>query len=431
VLLALIGGLPATAVAVWFAWTRAPSLDLRIVFTSALVLFWLGCALALRRSLDSPLRTLASMMEAIRDGDYAMRGRRGQQNDTLGELAREINLLSETLQNRRMDSIEASALMHTVLEELDTAVFAFDEAQRLKLANRAAAELLGRSVESLIGRPATDLGLADLPASSGVVSLAFPERTGRFEVRCRPFRESGLPHTLVVVSDLSRALREEERRAVQRLIRVINHEINNSLAPIKSLAGTLSDMLRKERSLLPEEDLQSMLGGLSLINDRAGSLSKFVTSYSQLARLPQPTKAPVSLSAVLQRLLALKAYAGASLQAPFDVVVDVDAGQLEQALLNLLQNAVEATGGSSNGMEVLLSRTRATVCIEIRDRGCGIANPDSLFVPFFTTKAGGSGIGLALSRQIIEAHGGTLALENRTGHPGCVARVVLAVAAGS
>ena len=421
---ALLGGLPATAICLWLAWTQAPTGELRYVFVGLLLAVWIAGAIAVRKRIVFPLQTVANLIEAVRYGDYSLRGRRARRGDTLGEVVWEINQLGDTLQRQRSASMEASALVQTVLEELDTAVFAFDDGKRLKLANRAAAELVGRSNESLIGLTAEELGLAGLLDSSGVMSLSFGRRSGRFEVRRREFREAGLPHTLVVVSDLSRTLREEERRSWQRLIRVIGHEINNSLTPIKSLAGTLHDMLRKR----PEPQEPDLLEGLGLIGDRADSLSKFVATYSQLARLPPPTRQKISLNALLQRLVTLPAFAGAAVMAPVEVDAEADAGQLEQAVINLLKNALEASSGNAREVQVELSRTRAAAVIEVRDSGAGIANPDNLFVPFFTTKPGGSGIGLALSRQIVEGHGGTLTLENRSDRSGCVARLVLPAA---
>jgi two-component system, NtrC family, nitrogen regulation sensor histidine kinase NtrY len=422
---ALVGGLPATLIALWLAWTQAPTGELRYVFVGILLAVWIAGALAVRKRVVFPLQTVSNLIEAVRYGDYSLRGRRARRGDTLGEVVWEINQLGETLQQQRTASMEASALVQTVLEELDTAVFAFDDVQRLKLANRAAAELLGRSNESLIGLTAQDLGLAPLLETAGVMSLSFGRRSGRFEVRRREFRESGVPHTLVVVSDLSRTLREEERRSWQRLIRVIGHEINNSLTPIKSLAGTLHDVLRKR----PEPQEPDLLEGLGLIGDRADSLTKFVATYSQLARLPPPTRQPISLNALVQRLVTLPAFTGATVVAPVEIEVEADAGQLEQAVINLLKNAVEATSGNAREVQIELSRTRGSAVIEIRDSGAGIANPDNLFVPFFTTKPGGSGIGLAVSRQIVEGHGGTLTLENRSDRSGCVARLVLPASA--
>ena len=425
VLVALASGLPATIIASWFAWQFAPTTELKVISVLGLVGFWTLCALSVRRRLVFPLQTLANLIEAVRCGDYTLRGRRGDPGDTLGEVVREINRLGETLRQQRLESLEASALVQTVLEELDTAVLAFDDARRLKLINRAGVDLIGSSGESLLGSSASDLGLDELMArdSPAVVSLAFAGRTGRYEVRKRIFQEGGVPHTLVMLSDLSRALREEERRAWQRLIRVVGHEINNSLTPIKSLAGTLKDMLASPLDGERDEVLQ----GLGLIGDRADSLSKFVATYSQLARIPPPAKQRLSLNSLLTRLVALDSFVGVTVSAPFETQVKADAGQLEQALINLLKNAVEATHGDARGIEVVVSRTRDAVHTEIRDNGPGIANADNLFVPFFTTKPGGSGIGLALSRQIIEGHGGTLTLENRTDRTGSIARVTLPV----
>jgi nitrogen fixation/metabolism regulation signal transduction histidine kinase len=425
-LIALGSGLPATVIAVWFAWRYGPSPELRVIFVVLLLVFWVGCALAVRTRLIFPLQTLANLIEAVRCGDYTLRGRRAAPGDTLGEVVREINKLGETLQRQRLEALEATALVQTVLEELESGVLAFDNAKRLKLLNRAAADMIGRASESLIGRTAREIGVEELLQrdNPGVVPLSFTGRSGRFEVRKREFRQNGVPHTLLVVSDLSRTLRDEERRAWQQLIRVIGHEINNSLTPIKSLAGTLRDMLAHPPHV---PDSQDVLEGLGLIGDRAASLTKFVATYSQLARLPAPTKQPVSVNALLHRLVALDAFSGVRVNAPFETTVAADAGQLEQVLINLMKNAVEASERGAEGVDIEISRIRDAAVIEIRDDGPGVANPDNLFVSFFTTKPGGSGIGLALSRQIIEGHGGTLALENRSDRAGTVARVVLPV----
>src|SRR5882724_4620822 len=184
-------GLPATAVAIWFSWREAPTPELRVICTAILLVFWLGCALAVRRRLVFPLQTLANLIEAVRCGDYTLRGRRAARGDTLGEVVREINKLGETLQRQRLESLEPPALVHTVLEELDTAVMAFDDSRHLKLVNRAAAELMGRSSESLIGRSATELRLDELLAreSNAVATMTFTGRSGRFEVRKSSFRQ--------------------------------------------------------------------------------------------------------------------------------------------------------------------------------------------------------------------------------------------------
>jgi two-component system, NtrC family, nitrogen regulation sensor histidine kinase NtrY len=413
--LCIAGGLPATLIACAYAWREAPTTDLRLLACALLILIWLGsCALAFHAT-RFRLRTLSSTVEAIRQGDFTMRARISGA-DVLADLACEIASLSETLHAQRLSVLDSAALLETVLEELDTAVFAFDDDGRLKFLNRAAAQLLGRSVESQLGRTAAAMGLADLIQHSGVCSLNFPERTGRFEVRRRSFRQAGRPHTLVVVSDLSRALREEERRAWQRLVRVIGHEINNSLTPIKSVAETLAERSRD----LSDADL--FAEGLDLIRDRAASLARFVASYSQIARLPAPRRCPFNLYELLARLIQAPAYRTVTLSSPTDIQVSADAGQIEQVLINLLNNALEACADDPAQILVTVRIDRVSVQLEIADNGSGIANLENLFVPFFTTKPGGSGIGLALSRQIIDNHGGTLTLHNRSDRSGCIAR---------
>lgn len=415
--------LPAAIVAGWAAWRHAPTFELRLVALALIGLAWVAGGWFVRRASIAPLNTIANLIEAIRMGDYTVRGRRASNDDAIGQVTREVNALGASLHEQRLASLEAGAFVNAVLEELDTAVFAFDPADRLKLVNRAGAALLARSPESLQGLAAGELGLADWLRLSGDTTLfhTFPARNGQFEVKQRPFREGGLPHRLLIVSDLSRALRDEERRAWQRLIRVVGHEVNNSLTPIKSLSTTLADMLRAGRSDGPE-----MIEALGLIQDRADSLVRFVATYSQLARLPAPSRQATDLRTLAARLIATSPFEGVVLEAPEGMVLDLDAGQVEQVLINLLKNAVEAAS-STRAVLVRIHRTPAAVTIEIVDDGPGIANPENLFVPFFTTKPDGSGIGLALSRQIIEAHGGTLTLDNREAAAGAVATVTLPV----
>ncbi len=428
-LLALAGGFPATLICGLLAWRYFPNIELKLVASSALLLVWLLAAAALRRRLMMPLQTLANLAEAIRFGDYTLRGRRGHSGDVLGDVVRELNSLGSVLQNQRLAAMESGALVQSILEELESAVFAFDADDKLRLINRAGAELLGRSAPSATGLSATELGLTSLlqQDAGGVVAFAFPARSGRFEVHRSTFREQGLPQTLVVVSDLSRSLRDEERRAWQRLIRVLGHEINNSLTPIKSLAHTVRGMLLAGSAKAPSELDPEIVSSLELIGDRADSLTRFVADYSQLARLPRPTFTLLTLSSIARRLVALPAYAGMAVSIEHEATLHADAGQLEQVCINLLKNALEATHGDAKAVEIRVTRGPESAIFEVLDTGLGIANPDNLFVPFFTTKQGGSGIGLVLSRQIIDAHGGALIIENRKDTRGCVARVLLPI----
>jgi two-component system nitrogen regulation sensor histidine kinase NtrY len=237
-------------------------------------------------------------------------------------------------------------------------------------------------------------------------------------VRRSSFRERGLPHELLVLTDLSRTLREEERNAWQRLVRVIGHEMNNSLAPIKSIAGSLETLIRRDPP--PADWRDDARSGLNIIATRAESLSRFMQAYARLARLPPPQKEPVDLGELVRRVANLETRIPVRVVPGPDMTIQADAAQLEQLLINILHNAAEASletaGTVTTGWRDLAD------CVEVftRDTGPGIMNPTNLFVPFFTTKPGGSGIGLALSRQIAEAHGGSLTLANRSG-PGCEA----------
>lgn len=430
ILIALASAMPATALAIFGLWRLADSAPIRIIGTVVLAGLWLGGALLLRRRLVMPLQTAANLIEAVRYGDYSLRGRRARRGDALGEVLIEINRLGETLGQERVSALEAGALVQTILAEIDTAVFAFDADGRLRLANRAGAELMGRSVESLAGQSAAQLGLADFLADGDDNKLTtracqFPGRGGRFEIHQRNFREGGVAHRLVVVTDVSRALRDEERLAWQKLIRVLGHEINNSLTPIKSLAQTLRGLSAGPRTPDTDRDIDT---SLQLIGDRADALSRFVATYSQLARLPTPVRAAVDLRAILSGIINLPEYRRVRLIDGPPLVAEVDAGQISQMFINLIRNACEATGANAGGVEIHLQQIDQQARIEILDEGGGVANPANLFVPFFTTKPGGSGIGLTLSRQIVEAHGGRLQLENRHDRSGCVARLLLPLA---
>src|SRR6202035_368369 len=185
---------------------------------------------------------------ALREGDFSLRARSSREVDALAEVMREVNALGETLRAQRLGAIEAAALLHRVMEEVDVAVYAFDDQARLRLVNRAGERLLADSAERLLGRHAAELGLADCLEGEVARTLekTFPGGPGRWELRRSTFREDGLPHSLLVISDLSQTLREEERQAWKRLIRVLGHELNNSLAPIRSMAGTLASLLHRD-----------------------------------------------------------------------------------------------------------------------------------------------------------------------------------------
>ena len=428
--LTLAAGFPAVALCAFLLWYGDYSGRVQWTVDLFLVIIWLGVAFNLKQRIIRPLQTLSNILAAIREGDYSIRGRRAAVGDALGEVMLEVNDLGQTLREQRLGAMEATALLRTVMAEIDVAVFAFDGNERLRLVNRAGERLLAQPATRLLGRTSVELGLAacfngENSESSQTMQLVFPGGFGRWDVRRSTFREGGTQHRLLVLTDLSQTLREEERTAWQRLLRVLGHELNNSLAPIKSVAGSLSDLVaRQPRPVDWNDDMQR---GLEVISSRADSLARFIESYSKLARLPQPRFEPLLIGSLVQRVASLETRLPVRVAAGPDLLVKGDDAQLEQLLINLIRNAVDASMETGGGVDVGWSQDNGQIEVSVKDEGPGLANTANLFVPFFTTKAKGSGIGLVLSRQIAEAHGGTLTLENRTGSRGCEALLRLPV----
>jgi nitrogen fixation/metabolism regulation signal transduction histidine kinase len=483
-----------------------------------------------------PIQTLANVVAALREEDYSFRARGANRDDSVGQLSLEINALADTLQAQRVGALEAVALLRRVIAEMDAPVLAFDQETRLRLLNPAAERAFSIEPAKHLGKTATELNLTGLldepsetvvqldtqgPATPGLRRLE-PSQPARWMIRRGAFRQRGVPHTLVVLSDVSAALREEERLAWRRLIRVIGHEISNSLTPIKSIAGSLRsrilpatprppitlpgtvDALPGSRDSLNQPSLplppqaaslqRDLQRGLSVIENRAESLNRFVQAYRQLAQLPAPVLKRVPLQALLERVVSLEIRLDVRLIAAPDVELLADEDQIEQLLINLVRNAVESAlscvdeapdqptslspadtslsdlrreaAKVSDGNATLaeakrssvpvgvrtaevrpsdLAFSRATepcepgvtiratddgdlVSIAIEDNGPGLANPENLFVPLYTTKKSGSGVGLALARQIVEAHGGVIDLRNKPNHQGCIAEVRIPIA---
>lgn len=430
VLMALGAAVPAALVALILLWAGDYSSRLQWTLTILIVGCWLGFALALREHIVIPLQTLSNLLGALREEDFSLRARGAGREDAMGEVLLEANALSETLRQQRLGAEEASALLRTVMQEIDVAIFAFDGDQRLRLVNKAGERLLAQTAEQILGRSAGELGLAECLAGDPQRTLehSFPGRTSettRWGLRRSTFREQGLPHHLVVIADLSRPLREEERQAWQRLIRVLGHELNNSLAPIKSMAGTLTGLVSREQQ--PPDWEQDMRRGLEIISGRAESLSRFMDAYSRLARLPLPKLGSVEIGDLMRRIAELETRLSIRLVPGPRMSIQADADQLEQLLINLVRNATDAALETGGGVRVGWTRNTHNLEIWIEDDGPGLPSTTNLFVPFFTTKPRGSGIGLVLSRQIAEAHGGTLHLENRAKASGCIARLRLPI----
>ena len=410
--------IPAALVALIILWFGDYTAKVQWTLTLLIGGCGLGFVMSAREHIVRPLQTMTNLLAALREGDYSIRARGARVDDALGEVLLEINALGETLRTQRLGAFEATALLRTIMAEIDVSVFTFDPERRLRLVNRAGEILLGQPIDKLLGRRASDLGLqACLDANEDApLTLTFPGGSGRWGVRRSSFRERGLPHELMVLTDLSRTLREEERNAWQRLVRVLGHEMNNSLAPIKSIAGSLETLLRRDPP--PPDWRDDARSGLNVIATRAESLSRFMQAYARLARLPPPQKEPVNLEELVRRTASLETRLPVQVRQGPDVPIHGDAAQLEQLLINILHNAVDASCETGGGVVVGWREISDCVELYVQDEGEGIMNPTNLFVPFFTTKPGGSGIGLTLSRQIAEAHGGSLTLMNRKGQRG-------------
>jgi nitrogen fixation/metabolism regulation signal transduction histidine kinase len=412
---------PAMIVALALLWFGEFSAKVDWTLTMVIVGCAFGFLASTREHIVRPLQTMSNLLAALREGDYSIRARGARADDALGEVLLEINQLGETLRVQRLGAFEATALLRTIMAEIDVAVFTFDLERRLRLVNRAGENLLRQPIDKLLGRRAQDLGLAVcLDADEDApLTLSFPGASGRWGVRKSNFREHGLPHELLVLTDLSRTLREEERNAWQRLVRVLGHEMNNSLAPIKSIAGSLESLLRRDPP--PADWRDDARSGLNVIKTRTESLSRFMQAYARLARLPPPQKEVFDLGELVRRVASLETRLPVRVLDGPALTVSADAAQIEQLLINILHNAVDAALETGGGVTIGWRAMAECTEVIVRDEGPGIMNPDNLFVPFFTTKPGGSGIGLTLSRQIAEVHGGSLSLRNRANGRGAEA----------
>jgi two-component system nitrogen regulation sensor histidine kinase NtrY len=407
------------------------------IFTQVLVLLvlavgWMFAVSLLIEQITRPLQTLANVVAALREDDYSFRARGGRRNDALGDVALEVNALAGMLQGQRAGALEAMALVERVMRSMQSPVLAFDPEGKLRLLNAAAERAFGLRVQTALGRFAAELKLEELldVGEDEVITLGSAQQTGRWMVKRTSFRLRGIPHTLLVLSDVSAALREEERLAWERLIRVLGHEINNSLTPIKSIAGSLRGRLSALRGGVDESgDFER---GLEVIENRSESLNRFLQAYRQLMGLPAPKLRPASLAALVERVAQLERRVAVSVTGAADVTLQIDPDHIEQALINLVRNAADAAlspdaiRDEAPQVEIAWESAAGEVVISVRDNGPGLTNEGNLFVPFYTTKPGGTGIGLVLAQQIAQAHRGSVQLANRAdGHGGCKAELRL------
>jgi len=427
--LVLLSGLLPAVVAVLLLWRSGLTPTLRYTVIGIVVAVWWGVALYVHVRLRYRLRTLSNLLAALREGDYSFRVRHISREDAFDEVVAELNLLAENLRQQRVEDLESTALVRKVMAEIDVAVFAFDASERLRQVNTAGEDLFDNDVP-LLGATALELGLdgclSGPPART--VQLEIGGSRGRWEMRRGTFRQYGRPNQLLVLSDVSRALRAEELAAWKRLIRVIGHELNNSLAPITSLAGSLERLVDQEP--LPDDWRSDFGRGLEVIGSRVESLNRFMGDCSRLAKLPDPKLSPVDIPSCVRRVAELEERLPVRVLGGPEIVMSADQDQLEQVLINLVRNAVEASAETGGSVKIGWTTTRDILEITVHDDGAGLPNSANLFVPFFTTKTEGSGIGLFLSRHIAEAHGGSVIVRNRRDRPGCEATLRIPITEG-
>lgn len=417
-------GAPALVLCWVLLWQHMVAAMNQILILTAFAVAWAFAVSLLTEQIVRPLQTLANVVAALREDDYSFRARGARRNDAMGDLALEINALASMLQGQRAGALEAMVLVERVMGSMQSPVLAFDPEGRLRLLNTAGERVFQLRGRDAVGRSAAEMNLTELLAmeDGGVVSSGL---AARWMVKRSSFRMRGVPHTLLVLSDVSAALREEERLAWERLIRVLGHEINNSLTPIKSIAGSLRTRLAALGIGDAGEDFEL---GLEVIENRAESLNRFLEAYRQLMGVPAPRLADVSLLGLVDAVARLETRIRVDVAGGQDMLLRVDPDQIQQALINLVRNAAEAALGpdavSAPNVGISWQRSAGEVVIAVVDNGPGLTNQGNLFVPFYTTKPDGTGIGLALAQQIAQAHKGSVLLANRTDGPrGCRAEL--------
>jgi two-component system nitrogen regulation sensor histidine kinase NtrY len=418
----LLAGFPGTALALVLLWAHSYSLGHKLEATILLLLFWLGLSFSARDLVVQSIHILSNVVSSLKEQNFSFRAMQGRPDDAMGELALEINQLAAAMEAERRGAIEAEHLLRKVASEVDAVILAVSPDGQIKLLNRAATVFFEKREDQLLNKTVEELGIEHLvngPPSETVTRLTAGIEK-RWVVRRSHFRQQGVPHRLIMLSEMSEVLRATERSAWQRLVRVLSHEINNSLAPIKSIARTLLRLSDQ----IPESERENFQHGLGVIGSRADSLNRFLQGYARLTKLPVISKRVVRLENLLQRIVSLEQRIPITISPGPPAMVRVDPAQIEQVLINICKNAVDAVMARPAtqlppSVTISWSVFENDLQLIVRDNGVGLLDTSNLFVPFYTTKESGTGIGLPLSRQIVEGHGGALLIRNREDSSGC------------
>lgn len=416
---ALFAALPSFFVATWFIWQTNISPYGKTFITLFLITSLLVFAWAIRNQISFQFQTLSNLVEAVRLGDFSLRGIRRFRGDPLSELIEQINQLSDSLMEQRLASEEAYRLLEKTMNEINTAIFAFDANLNVKLANPAASSLVSVPLETLIGKSAQQLGLSQFLSEESATKLiehSFQGATGKWQIKSDAYRDQGKQRKLLFIQDLRQVLREEELNAWKNLMRVVSHEVNNSLFPVVSLGQTVKSMVNNENK--PDDWLDDVNQGLDIIAERTEQLSDFIRRYAKVAKMPKANKSLFPLDKLLCRVSNLMDEQKVHTNLYEPLTLFADESMIEQVLINLIKNGLEA----GDKVSIACEKARNRVFIHVKDNGPGINNTANLFVPFYSTKKQGAGIGLVLCRQIVEAHNGSLSLDNHV-DGGCIATI--------
>jgi len=412
----LLAAVPCGLTAFYFMLKADTSIYLIILTTLLLTaLIHYGVLLAQKKE-NHQLAVIDNLLEAVIEGDYSLRGKMLFEEEIYSQILTRINSLANTLSKQNVQSRERQLLLGKITDQIDVAVLVLDSNDHITLANPAACRLMGHNATHLQDATLTQLGLSVLLESNEkrVLELEFNGTPGNYYIYTDHFIEDGQARQLIFITDIQRILRAEERKAWQSLLRVLSHEINNSLSPIGSISDTLARILKKQN----EVDREGLLEGLSVIKERSQSLSHFIERYRQFTGLPEPDKRPIDLKEMMESLRLLFTNREISLESSEKLVLRADPHQIQQLLVNLLKNADEAMPDPAGKISINWKQTGDYIHIQIEDEGVGLASSENLFVPFYTTKSQGSGIGLALCRQIAFNHHGDIILKNRDGGKG-------------